>query len=54
LISNSVINEISYNSSPQRDTEDWIEIYNAGKSSVNLKDWKISDSGPENGFVFNV
>jgi hypothetical protein len=48
-----VINEISYNSSPQRDTEDWIEIYNAGKSSVNLRDWKISDSGPENGFVFN-
>jgi hypothetical protein len=47
-----IINEISYNSSPQRDTEDWIEIYNAGNSTVNLRDWKVSDSGPENAFVF--
>jgi hypothetical protein len=49
-----IINEISYKPAPQRDTEDWIEIYNAGKSTVNLKNWKVSDSGPENGFVFQT
>jgi hypothetical protein len=47
-----VINEISYKPASHRDTEDWIEIYNAGKSTVNLKNWKISDANPENGFIF--
>jgi hypothetical protein len=46
-----VISEINYNSSQDRDTKDWVELYNAGKSSVNLKDWLISDSGPESGFT---
>jgi hypothetical protein len=46
-----VISEINYNSSDDRDTEDWVELYNAGNSSVNLKDWIISDSGPESGFT---
>lgn len=46
-----VINEINYKSSPPKDTKDWIELYNAGKSTVNLKDWVISDGGPESGFV---
>ncbi len=47
-----VINEINYNSSPTKDTKDWIELYNAGRSTVNLKNWIISDGGPETGFVF--
>jgi len=47
-----VINEINYNSSPSKDTKDWIELYNAGKSTVNLKNWIISDGGPESGYVF--
>lgn len=46
-----VINEINYNSSPDLDTEDWIELYNAGNSSVNLKNWIISDAGMESGFT---
>lgn len=46
-----VINEINYNSSPDLDTEDWIELYNAGNSSVNLKGWIISDNGTESGFT---
>ncbi|MBK8884294.1 MAG: CotH kinase family protein [Bacteroidales bacterium] len=49
-----VINEINYNSSPEKDTKDWIELYNAGNSSLNLKDWIISDAGPETGFVFPI
>jgi|WetSurMetagenome_2_1015567.scaffolds.fasta_scaffold00015_76 hypothetical protein len=48
---NIVINEINYNSSPDRNTEDWVELYNAGKSTVNLKGWRISDAGPESGFI---
>jgi hypothetical protein len=48
---NIVINEINYNSSPEKDTKDWVEIYNAGNPSVNLKNWIISDSGPESGFT---
>jgi hypothetical protein len=46
-----VINEINYKSFPSKDTEDWIELYNAGLSTVNLKNWIISDGDPERGFV---
>ena len=49
-----VINEINYNSSPSKDTKDWVELYNAGNSTVNLKNWIISDGGPETGYVFPV
>jgi hypothetical protein len=47
-----VINEINYKSSPSKDTKDWIEIYNAGMSTVNLKNWVVSDGAPESGYVF--
>lgn len=47
-----VINEINYNSSPAKDSKDWVELYNAGNTSVNLKNWIISDSGPEAGYTF--
>jgi hypothetical protein len=49
-----VINEIKYSSSPDKDTKDWIELYNAGNSSLNLKNWIVSDAGPETGYVFPV
>jgi len=48
-----VINEINYSSSPEKDTKDWVELYNAGNTSVNLKNWVVSEAGPELGFVFN-
>ena len=38
-----VINEIMYNADKDNDTKDWIEIYNAGKESVNLFGWSIID-----------
>ena len=41
-----VINEINYKSYLSKDTKDWIELYNAGNSTVNLKNWVISDGGP--------
>jgi hypothetical protein len=46
-----IINEINYKSSSARDTKDWVELYNAGNSTVNLKNWVISDGGPESGYV---
>jgi len=49
-----VINEINYKSSSAKDTKDWIELYNAGNSTVNLKNWGISDGGPESGYIFPV
>jgi hypothetical protein len=45
-----VVNEINYNASGEKNTEDWIELYNAGKTSVNLRNWIISDGGPASGF----
>ena len=45
-----VINEINYNSSPEKDAKDWIELYNAGNTSVSLKDWVISDAGFDTGY----
>jgi hypothetical protein len=47
-----VINEINYNSSPDKDTKDWVELYNSGKSTVNLKGWIISDGAPDSGYIF--
>ncbi len=47
-----VINEINYNSSQSKDTKDWIELYNAGISTVNLKDWVVTDAGPGTGYLF--
>jgi hypothetical protein len=49
---NIVINEINYNSSPEKDTKDWVELYNVGNTSVNLKNWIISDKGSEFGYTF--
>jgi len=48
---NIVVNEINYNASSEKDTEDWLELYNAGKTSVNLRNWIISDGGPASGFT---
>jgi hypothetical protein len=50
---NIVINEINYNSSPEKDSKDWVELYNAGNTPVNLRNWIISDKGPEVGYRFS-
>ena len=38
-----VINEIMYNADKDKDTKDWVELYNAGKISVNLNGWSMID-----------
>jgi hypothetical protein len=47
-----VINEINYNSSPEKDTKDWVELLNIGSTSVNLKNWDLSDGLPVDGYTF--
>lgn len=48
---NIVINEVYYNVAPgygedadSPQSGEWIELYNAGDNSVNLKDWTITDN----------
>ncbi|HJX70695.1 MAG TPA: CotH kinase family protein, partial [Bacteroidales bacterium] len=39
-----IINEINYNSAPEADAGDWIEIYNGGEEAKDISFWRISDS----------
>ena len=52
-VTNVVINEINYKSSPSFDTEDWVELYNPSSASVSLSEWKFQDS-QANVFLFPV
>jgi len=47
-----VINEINYNSAPEFDTEDWLELYNSGSNSVDISGWVLKDSDDQNSFTF--
>jgi hypothetical protein len=47
-----VINEINYNSPPERDTHDWIELFNNGSSTVDLSGWVIIDGSADSGYIF--
>lgn len=47
-----IINEINYNSAADRDTEDWVEIYNKSASTVDISGWIIKDSNEDNSFIF--
>lgn len=47
-----IINEINYNSATDRDTEDWVEIYNKSASTVDISGWVIKDSNEDNSFIF--
>lgn len=48
-----VINEINYNSSPEFNTEDWIEIYNPNNYEVNLGGWVFKDEEDLHSFPFS-
>jgi uncharacterized repeat protein (TIGR02543 family) len=50
-IGNIVINEINYHSPAACDAGDWVELYNAGSTSVNLSGWFLED---ESGNYFNI
>lgn len=47
-----VINEINYNSSPNFDSGDWLEIYNNENSDVDISNWMIKGSDDLNMFRF--
>jgi hypothetical protein len=47
-----VINEINYCSSPERDTKDWIEIYNNSNTPVDLSGWYLEDGFSGKQFYF--
>ncbi|MDP3683295.1 MAG: CotH kinase family protein, partial [Ignavibacteria bacterium] len=46
-----VVNEINYKSSSTSDCGDWIELYNNGTESVQLKNWKLKDSVNTHQFI---
>lgn len=48
---NVVINEINYNSSPDFDTEDWIELINVSGFDVDLSGWTFRDSDTSHAFI---
>lgn len=48
---NIVINEINYNSHPNYDSEDWIELYNNSKSPIDISEWVIKDESNDNSFI---
>ncbi len=47
-----IINEINYSSVPEKNTGDWVELYNAGSTSVNLGGWTITNVFIANGYTF--
>lgn len=48
---NVVINEIMYKSSPDQDTDDWIEIYNAGTKDTDISAWVLKDDNDSRNFA---
>ena len=49
-----LINEINYNSSPDFNTGDWVEIFNNQNNPIDLSGWKLKDSNDENVYIFPV
>ena len=47
-----VINEINYNSHPQFDPDDWVELYNPHNRDLDLSFWYITDEKNDNVYVF--
>lgn len=45
-----VINEINYFSSPERNTEDWVELYNDSEFTVDLGGWVLKDGFTDDSF----
>ena len=47
-----VFNEINYNSSPEFDVEDWVELYNLNANAVDISQWTFQDQDTSNVFIF--
>ena len=50
--SSVIINEINYNSPDDRNTGDWVELYNNSKEIIDLEGWTLKDGDDEHVFVF--
>ncbi|TLX76920.1 T9SS type A sorting domain-containing protein [Labilibacter sediminis] len=48
-----IINEIFYKSSDNVKPGDWVELYNAGSTTVNLYEWVFSDSQKDSAFIIS-
>jgi hypothetical protein len=46
-----VINEINYNSAPDFDPEDWVELYNFDDDPVDVSNWVFKDDDNANEFI---
>tara|TARA_R110000868_G_scaffold235273_3_gene489036 strand:- start:6503 stop:10099 length:3597 start_codon:yes stop_codon:yes gene_type:complete len=51
-ISDIVINEIMYNASEEQSTSDWIELYNATNSEIDISGWFVKDEDDTHEFTF--
>ena len=49
---NIVFSEINYNSNLSKDAGDWVEIYNAGNTTINLSSWYFSDADDSHFYIF--
>lgn len=47
-----VINEINYNSHPDFNSGDWIELFNRSEDIVDISGWQLKDGSDEHVFVF--
>lgn len=43
-IPNIVINEIMFNDTANDDNAEWVELYNAGETAINLTGWNLADN----------
>jgi len=46
-----VINEINYYSSPERNAEDWVELYNHSDMTVDLSGWELRDGFSQESYI---
>ena len=47
-----IINEINYNSPIEYDSEDWVEFYNKGETTVDMSGWVFKDQNNDHIFHF--
>ncbi len=47
------INEINYNSSDDFNPEDWVELYNAGQTAIDLSSWQFKDEDDDHVFTID-
>lgn len=49
---NIVINEIMYKPADDKDSKDWVELYNASEEEIDISEWTLKDDKDDHAFVF--